>query len=68
MVVSNQHRVSLRWQFINASSQRYSHHSDNTIELICDRNGLTSSAALKMTTAAAGARTRTTLSFAAAAG
>ena len=63
--VSNQYHISLRWQFRNVSSQRYKRNYDILYYLICDRNGLTSSTALKM---AAAASASATLRFAAATG
>ena len=48
-------------RFINVSSQRYSHGHGHGYYLICDRNGLTSSTALKM--AAARASASATLRF-----
>jgi hypothetical protein len=55
-------------RFINVSSQRYSHGHGHGYYLICDRNGLTSPAALKVAAAAARASASATLRFAAAAG
>jgi hypothetical protein len=38
--VSNQYHISLRWQFRNASSQRYKHNYDILFNLRQERPGL----------------------------